>query len=94
MNFSYLFILRSIYCIEIFWNILYKYTKELTNFEMNVMYHFLPRAGHTSSNEVVFKGIVSQEFEGLQMILIIRLCVPHVPLEVYSFLHFRFHMVL
>ena len=32
-----------------------------------------------------FKGIVSRDFEGLQIILIIRLCVPDVPLEIYSF---------
>ena len=31
------------------------------------------------------KGIVSQDFEGLQLILINRLCVPDVPLEVNSF---------
>ena len=40
------------------------------------------------------KGIVSRDFEGLQMILINRLCVPDVPLEVYSFLNFRFHIVI
>ena len=32
-----------------------------------------------------FKGIVSLDFEGLQLILINRLCVPDVPLEVNSF---------
>ena len=40
------------------------------------------------------KGIVSRDFGGLQMILINRLCVPDVPLEVYSFLNFRFHIVI
>ena len=39
------------------------------------------------------KGIVSRDFEWLQIILINRLCVPDVPLEVYSFLNFRFHIV-
>ena len=31
------------------------------------------------------KGIVSQDFEWLQIILMNRLCVPDVPLEVYFF---------
>ena len=39
-------------------------------------------------------GIVSRDFEGLQMILMNRLYVPDVPLEVYSFLNFRFHIVI
>ena len=34
-----------------------------------------------------FKGIFSRDFEWLQTILINRLCVPDVPLEVYSFLN-------
>ena len=38
------------------------------------------------------KGIVSQDFGGLQMILINRLCVPDVPLEVYSFLNLHLHI--
>ena len=38
-----------------------------------------------------FKGIVSRDFEWLQIILMNRLYVPDVPLEVYSFLNFRFH---
>ena len=46
-----------------------------------------------SEPKMVFKGIFSRDFEGLQMILINRLCVPDVPLEVYSFLNFRFHIV-
>ena len=41
-----------------------------------------------------FKGIVSRDFEWLQMILINRLCVPDVLLDVYSFLNFRFHVVV
>ena len=36
-----------------------------------------------------FKGIVSRDFEGLEMILMDRTCVPDVPLEVYSFLYFH-----
>ena len=40
-----------------------------------------------------FKGIVSRDFEGLQMILMDRIGVPDVPLEVYYFLNFRFHIV-
>ena len=31
------------------------------------------------------KGIVSRDFEGLQIILMNRTCVPDVPLKVYSF---------
>ena len=40
-----------------------------------------------------FKGIVSRDFEWLQMILMNRLCVPDVPLEVYSFLNLHLHVV-
>ena len=40
------------------------------------------------------KGIVSRDFEWLQTILMNRLCVPDVPLEVYSFLNFCFHIVI
>ena len=43
---------------------------------------------------ILFKGIVSRDFGGLQMILINRIGVPDVPLEVYSFLNFRFHIVI
>ena len=39
------------------------------------------------------KGIVSRDFGGLPMILMDRIGAPDVPLEVYSFLNFRFHMV-
>ena len=39
------------------------------------------------------KGIVSRDFEWLQMILMNRLCVPDVPLEVYSFLNSHLHTV-
>ena len=41
-----------------------------------------------------FKGIVSRDFGGLQMILVNRIGVPDVPLDVYSFLNFRFHLVI
>ena len=44
--------------------------------------------------EEQFKGIVSRDFGGLQMILINRIGVPDVPLEVYSFLNFCFHIVI
>ena len=40
------------------------------------------------------KGIVSQDFGGLQMILMDRIGVPDVQLEVYSFLNFCFHIVI
>ena len=40
----------------------------------------------------LLKGIVSRDFGGLQMILINRLCVPDVPLEVYSFLNLHLHI--
>ena len=39
------------------------------------------------------KGIVSRDFEWLQMILVKRLCVPDVPLKVYSFLYLHLHIV-
>ena len=38
------------------------------------------------------KGIVSRDFEGLQMILIDRIGFPDVPLEVYSFLNLHLHI--
>ena len=38
------------------------------------------------------KGIVSRDFEGLQMILMDRIGVPDVPLEVYSFLNLHLHI--
>ena len=41
----------------------------------------------------LFKGIVSRDFEWLQTILMNRLCVPDVPLEVYSFLNSHLHTV-
>ena len=41
-----------------------------------------------------FKGIVSRDFGGLQMILMDRIGVPDVPLKVYSFLNFCFHIVI
>ena len=40
-----------------------------------------------------FKGIVSRDFEWLQTILMNRLCVPDVPLKVYSFLMSHLHTV-
>ena len=52
-------------------------------------------AVHFSCETVDFiylKGIVSRDFEGLQMILMNRLCVPDVPLEVYSFLNLHLHI--
>ena len=42
---------------------------------------------------MAFKGIVSRDFGGLQMILMKRIVVPDVPLDVYLFLNFRFHVV-
>ena len=39
------------------------------------------------------KGIVSRDFGGLQVISMDRIVVPDVPLEVYSFLNFRFQIV-
>ena len=42
---------------------------------------------------ISFKGIVSRDFEWLQTILMNRLCVPDVPLEVYSFLNLHLHIV-
>ena len=44
-------------------------------------------------DNTVLKGIVSRDFEWLQMILMNRLCVPDVPLEVYSFLNLHLHIV-
>ena len=41
----------------------------------------------------LIKGIVSRDFEWLQTILMNRLCVPDVPLEVYSFLNLHLHIV-
>ena len=41
-----------------------------------------------------FKGIVSRDFDRLQMIFVNRNGVPDVPLEVYSFLNFCFHIVI
>ena len=43
-------------------------------------------------DECTFKGIVSRDFEGLQMILMDRIGVPDVPLEVYSFLNLHLHI--
>ena len=49
---------------------------------------------HFMERQNKFKGIVSRDFGGLQMILMDRIGVPDVPLEVYSFLNFRFHIVI
>ena len=38
------------------------------------------------------KGIVSRDFEGLEMILMDRIGVPDVPLEVYIFLNLHLHI--
>ena len=41
-----------------------------------------------------FKGIVSRDFGGLQIILMDRIYVPDVSLEVYSFLNLHLHICL
>ena len=40
----------------------------------------------------LLKGIVSRDFEWLQMISMNRLCVPDIPLEVNSFLNLHLHI--
>ena len=40
----------------------------------------------------LFKGIVSRDFEGLQLILMDRIRVPDVPLEVHYFLNLHLHI--
>ena len=45
------------------------------------------------SSKILFKGIVSRDFEGLQMILMHRTWVPNVPMKVYSFLKLHLHIV-
>ena len=52
-------------------------------------FHLIP---NFVSAKLHFKGIVSRDFGGLQMILMNRIGVPDVPLEVYSFLNFRFYI--
>ena len=47
-----------------------------------------------SNSKTNLKGIVSRDFGGLQMICMDRIGVPDVPLKVYSFLNFRFHIVI
>ena len=42
----------------------------------------------------MFKGIVSQSFGGLQMILMDRIGVPDVPLKDYIFSNSCFHSIL
>ena len=44
------------------------------------------------TTRIPFKGIVSRDFEGLQMILMDRIGVPDVLLEVYSFLNLHLHI--
>ena len=39
------------------------------------------------------KGIVSRDFEWLQIILMDRSCVPDVPLNVYAFLNLHLYIV-
>ena len=61
--------------------------------------HLIPRKIQTQHNNLIksnrhlFKGIVSRDFEWLQMILMNRSWVPDVPLVVYYCLNFRFHIV-
>ena len=43
--------------------------------------------------EAWFKGIVSRDFEWLQMILMNRTWIPEVPLEVFDFLNLHLHIV-
>ena len=40
------------------------------------------------------KGIVSRYFGGLQMIFMDRIVVPDIPMEVYFFASFLFHIVI
>ena len=47
----------------------------------------------TEEKRNMVKGIVSRDFGGLHMILMNRIVVPDVPLDVYLFLNFRFHIV-
>ena len=46
-----------------------------------------------SSGLEMIKGIVSRDFGGLQKIFMVRIGVPDIPLEVYSFLNFRFQTI-
>ena len=48
---------------------------------------------HVFEINLYFKGIVSRNFGGLQMILMDRIGVPDVPLEVYSFFNLHLHIV-
>ena len=58
------------------------------------MYRHAPPDLNTVNACTLLKGIVSRDFEGLQMILMNRSWVPDVPLVVCYFLNFRFHIVL
>ena len=55
------------------------------------------RVNHEKNNikmsSASFKGIVSRDFGGLQMILMERIFVPDVPLEVYSLLNLHLRIV-
>ena len=61
----------------------------LTNFTISASY---TTADKKHAMAMQFKGIVSRDFEGLQMILMKRSWVPDVPLVVCYFLNFRFHI--
>ena len=55
---------------------------------------YTPTAGLWSGErKKELKGIVSRDFGALQIILMDRICVPDVPLEVYSFLNLHLHIV-
>ena len=56
----------------------------LENFDKNLQ----------NKNKLLFKGIVSRDFGGMQMILMDRIGVPDIPLEVYSLKKFCFHIVI
>ena len=43
---------------------------------------------------MLFKGKPSRNFEVLQVILMNRIGIPDVPLKVYSFINFRFYIVI
>ena len=77
-------------------NPMHKLTRNTLNRQLFVCSQFsaVVQVNVLSSNiPNVFKGIVSWDFEWLQMILMNRLFVPDVPLEVYSFLYWYLHIV-
>ena len=66
----------------------------MCNIEFLSVFDIKSISGQLLSNKMDnFKGIVSRDFEWLQMILMNRLCVPDVPLKVYSFLNLHLHIV-